>query len=217
MSVFARACAIPVSSGDPTTTRWQRPSNRRATTQAPLETSITIRSVGPRLSASASIPSRVIATRPAEWVTPFSQIAISQKSRCRSKPTARPVHLRTGCTFATTHHLPIGNTRWRTRGRTTKTDTCSRHNPGESQGRPERQPRARSASSKTACPTAFATTRSPIPGEPLLRGLARDSCRPGFSCPEDRHSGRTAPRSRSRDCDCRGPPPRAGLAPQPRE
>ena len=33
----------------------------------------------------------------------------------------------------------------------------------ESQGRPERQPRARSASSKTACPTAFSATRTPYP------------------------------------------------------
>jgi hypothetical protein len=107
LSVFARACAIPVSSGETTTTRWQRPSNRRATSHAPLETSITTRSVGSRLSANDSIPSGVIATRPAERVTPSSQIATSQKSRCRSRPIARPVHLHTGCAFATTRHLLI--------------------------------------------------------------------------------------------------------------
>ena len=68
-------------------------------------------------------------------------------------------------------------------GETTKTDTCSRHNPGESQGRPERLARARSASSKTACPAAFSTTRTPVPGDPLLRGRTRDSCREDFHAP----------------------------------
>lgn len=48
--------------------------------------------------------------------------------------------------------------------------------PGESQGRPERQGRARSASSKTACPATFSTTRTPGPGEPLVRDRPVDSC-----------------------------------------
>jgi hypothetical protein len=111
LSVFARACAVPVSSGETTTTRWQRPSNRLATSHAELETSITTRSVGSRLPANASIPSAVIATRPPPCVCPDSQIAISQNSRCRSRPIARPSHVCTCCTFGTTNHLPDGVTR----------------------------------------------------------------------------------------------------------
>jgi hypothetical protein len=78
LSVFARACAIPVSSGLTTTTRSQRPSSRLATSHAELETSITTRSVGSRLPASVSIPSAVIFTLPPPYVCPDSQIAISR-------------------------------------------------------------------------------------------------------------------------------------------
>jgi len=61
--------AVQIKADRPTTTtRWQPPSSRPATSHAPLETSITTRSLGKRLSASASIPSGVIATRPAPVV-----------------------------------------------------------------------------------------------------------------------------------------------------
>jgi hypothetical protein len=47
----------------------------------------------PGSSLKAAIPSGVLATRPAELTIPSSQIATSQKSRCTSKPIARPTHL----------------------------------------------------------------------------------------------------------------------------
>src|SRR5215207_8573824 len=52
--------------------------------------------------ANASSASGVTLTRPAERTTPSSQIAISQKSRCRSRPIARPTHLNN----CDTSHLP---------------------------------------------------------------------------------------------------------------
>ena len=60
----------------------------RATSHAPPDTSSATRSVGAKLAASASIPSGDIFTRPAERNTPSSQIATSQKSRCKSRPIA---------------------------------------------------------------------------------------------------------------------------------
>src|SRR5918996_2758836 len=75
----------------------------RATSHAPPETSIATRSVASKLAASASSASGVVATLPAERTTPSSQIAITQKSRCKSRPIARPTHLTNDCT---TNHLP---------------------------------------------------------------------------------------------------------------
>ena len=49
-------------------------------------------------------PSAAISTRPAERTTSSSQIATSQKSRCKSRPIARPVHLHKGCTCCTTNN-----------------------------------------------------------------------------------------------------------------
>ena len=94
LSVFARALAIPVSSG----LRPPRPgstcgSSSRATSQQLPVTSNATRSDGHRLSASALIPSGVLGTRPAERTSPSSQIATSQNSRCTSRPIARPTHL----------------------------------------------------------------------------------------------------------------------------
>ena len=74
----------------------------RATSHAPPETSSATRSVASKLAANASSASGVMLTRPAARTTPSSQIATSQKSRCKSRPIARPVHLRNGCTCCTT-------------------------------------------------------------------------------------------------------------------
>jgi hypothetical protein len=95
MSVLARALAIPVSSGETTTTRSTHGSNSLATSQQLPVTSNATRSLASRLSANARIPSGVLATRPAERVIPSSQIATTQNSRCTSRPTARPTHLST--------------------------------------------------------------------------------------------------------------------------
>jgi hypothetical protein len=58
------------------------------------------------------------------------------------------------------------------------------------------QARARSASSKTACPTAFSTTRTPVPGDPLIRGRARDSCRQDFHAPTSNNHAPAGGRAR---------------------
>src|SRR6516165_3019722 len=93
LSVFARALLIPVSSGLTTTTRFTCGSRIRATSQQLPVTSNATRSDGSRLSANVAMPSGVLGTRPADRVTPSSQIATTQKSRSTSKPIARPTHL----------------------------------------------------------------------------------------------------------------------------
>ena len=47
-----------------------------------------------------------------------------------------------------------------------------------------RKARARSPSIKTACPTAFSTTESPVPGAPLIRGGPEEPCRRDFHAPK---------------------------------
>jgi hypothetical protein len=193
LSVLVRACAIPVSSGETTITFCTCGSSSRATSHAPPETSSATRSVDSRLAANASSAPGVMLTRPAERTTPSSQIAISQKSRCKSRPIPRPTHLNN----CDTSHLPSVTTR-RTSGRTTPTDTCSRHNPGKSQGRPKRTARARGASSKTACPPTF-PQEGPRPGSPDRTFRAGRSLRVGFSCHEQQAS-RSAIAVRRRSC-----------------
>ena len=95
LSVFALALEIPVSSGETTTTRLTCGSRILATSQQLPVTSNATRSDDSRLSASELTPSGVAGTRPAERTSPSSQIATSQKSRCTSKPIARPTHLGT--------------------------------------------------------------------------------------------------------------------------
>ena len=93
LSVLARALLIPVSSGLTTITRFTCGSRIRATSQQLPVTSNATRSLGSRLSASVASPSGVLGTRPAERTRPSSQIATTQKSRCTSRPIARPTHL----------------------------------------------------------------------------------------------------------------------------
>ena len=136
LSVFARALAIPVSSGLTTTTRCTCGSRIRATSQQLAVTSNATRSVGNRLCASTPSPSGVLGTRPAERTFPSSQIATTQKSRCTSRPIARPTHL----TNAITHlHDMVVDTERREnqrekRHRPIRAPTL---NPGKSQGRPK--------------------------------------------------------------------------------
>jgi len=70
LSVLALALAIPVSSGDTTTTRLTCGSSSRTTSQQLPVTSNATLSDPSKLAANASIPSGVAGTRPAERVTP---------------------------------------------------------------------------------------------------------------------------------------------------
>jgi len=63
------------------------------TSPRPPETSSATGSVDSKLAASASSPSGVITTRPAERTTRSSQIAISQNRDASPRRIARPTHL----------------------------------------------------------------------------------------------------------------------------
>jgi len=89
-SVLARACRIPVSFGDTTTTRATCGSKIRATSQALPHTSSATRSSRPRLRANSSSRSGVVSIRPAERSAPASTTATSQNSKCTSNPIALP-------------------------------------------------------------------------------------------------------------------------------
>jgi hypothetical protein len=135
LSVFARALEIPVSSGLTTITRSTNGSRIRATSQQLAVTSNATRSVGNRLSASILKPSGVLGTRPAERTFPSSQIATTQKSRCTSRPIARPTHL----TNAIAHlHNTVVDTdrRENQREKRHRPIRARTLNPGKSQGRP---------------------------------------------------------------------------------
>jgi hypothetical protein len=93
LSVFARACRIPVSAGLTTTTRATCGARIRAISHALPVTSNATRSVAARLCANSSNCSGVVAIRPAERTAPSSTIATSQKSRCTSNPIALPTDL----------------------------------------------------------------------------------------------------------------------------
>jgi hypothetical protein len=119
---------------------------------------------------------------------PASQIATSQKSRCTSNPIALPSDP------LTTTSSP----RWtgRTSGRTTTTDTCSRHNPGKPQGRPrETSPRSKRIvqSGLPGC----VLPESPCPGSPdrTVRAGQQPS-EDHFHAPTSRRLVRKMPRCR---------------------
>ncbi len=135
-SVFALACTIPVSSGETTITRSTCGSSSLATSHALPVTSNATRSVLSRLAASVPIPSGVLATRPAERTTPSSQIATTQKSRCTSKPIARPAQPDTP-----TIHLPTRiSCEGDAAGQRHRPIRAQTLNPGKSQGRPKEKP-----------------------------------------------------------------------------
>jgi len=112
LSVFARALPMPVSSGLTTITRSTNGSRIRATSQQLPVTSNATRSVSNRLSASSRSPSGVLGTRPAERTLPSSQIATTQKSRCTSRPIARPTHLVNANAIAPPPTVGWFDTRW---------------------------------------------------------------------------------------------------------
>ena len=158
-SVFARACVIPVSPGETTITFATCGSRILTISHALPVTSNTTWSVSSRLSARTFSASGVDATRPAERTFPSSQIAISQKSRCTSNPIALPTALTTATATSPSSGQPTMN--GRTVGTTTTTDTRSQRNRASRRGG-HRKARARSPSSKTACPATF-SQKAPIP------------------------------------------------------
>ena len=74
----------------------------------------------------------------------------------------------------------------RSSGRTTQTDTCSRHNPGESQGRPPKSPGSQPIV-QNGLPSAF-SQKAPVPDHPTVRTGPDSAFRAGFSCPESQAS-----------------------------
>ena len=98
----------------------------------------------------------------------------------------------------------------RTSGRTTQTDSRSQRTRASRKGR-HRISRARSPSSKPACPTTFSTQESPVPGDPLVRGRSGDSCGKDFHAPnlrsgrdgDEQTSVRPRLRQRTRRAACR--------------
>ena len=128
------AWVIPVSSGLTTTTRSTYGSRIRATSQQLPVTSNATRSVGARLSASVLNPSGVLGTRPAERTFPSSQIATTQKSRCTSRPIARPTHLTNASSHL--HQLVVDTERENQREKRHRPIRAPTLNPGKSQGRP---------------------------------------------------------------------------------
>ena len=188
-SVFARAWRIPVSAGLTTTTRATCGSRIRAISHALPVTSNATRSLGARLCANSSSRSGVVAIRPAERTAPPSQIATSQKSRCTSNPIALPT--------APTSPSSLVN-EWRTSGRTTTTDACSRHIRASRRGGHRNSP-----SSKLIVQNGLPNRvlrESPCPGRPTVR--------PGPDSNPQRRSfmprNSEAPRARPRPARCIG-------------
>ena len=120
---------------------------------------------------------------PAERTTPSSQIATTQKSRCTSKPIARPTQLTTPPPHL---HTTL------TRGRTSGTNDTDRYEleaqSRQVAGAAEQKARARSPSSKTAYPTAF-SQQSPCPSQPDPRPSPGQEPPTAFSSPERTHYG----------------------------
>ena len=111
----------------------------------------------PDSDANSSSRSGVVAIRPAERSAPPSTIATSQKSRCTSNPIALP----------TDPTSPSSSDEWRTSGRTTTTDACSRHIRASRRGGHRNSP-----SSKLIVQNGLPNhvlRESPCPGRPTVR------------------------------------------------
>ena len=133
------------------------------------------------LSARTFNASGVDATRPAERTFPSSQIAISQKSRCTSNPIALPTAVTTAVTSPSPDRATMNG---RTVGTTTTTDTRSQRNRASRRGG-HRKARARSPSSKTACPATF-SQKAPIPISRTVSPDPDGALTRSFSCPDQR-------------------------------
>ena len=185
-----------VSPGETTMILLAWGSSRRAISRELPVTSSATRSVRSRLSTNVLSPSGVDGTRPAEYTFPSSQIAISLKSRCTSSPTHLPSGLDSN--LLTSHSFRRVTVTWvngRERVGERHRPIRARSAPGQVARGRHRKARAGRPSSKTACPTAFSTTRSPLCPVPATtrpdqRFLWRD-----FSCPENEASpaGRGGP------------------------
>ena len=198
-SVFARACEMPVSPGETTMTLLTCGSSSLTISRELPVTSSATRSVGNRLSASVSIPSGVAGTRPAEYTLPSSQIAISMKSRCTSSPTHRP-NGRDSNRLLTAHLLQLVVLGWdgervgerhrpiRARSAPGQVAGAATEKHGLEAHRPKRRARLRSPQQE-----------SPVPGDPLVRGRAGDSCRTDFHAPTNDNLA-SPPLSRGAGC-----------------
>src|SRR6478672_2810906 len=181
---------IPVSSGLTTITRSTCGSRIRATSRQLPVTSSATRSDATRLWASNVNPSGVLGTRPAVRTSPSWQIATTQKSRCTSRPIARPVHLRNA-----TSHLPDAVDTQRENQRDNDTDRyVLAAQSRQVAGAAERKARARSPSRKPAYPPAF-SQRSPCPGSLDAKAGPGQSLHGAFSCRERRQPRRATQRS----------------------
>jgi hypothetical protein len=167
-SPFARACVIPVSPGETTITSATRGSRIRTISHAEPVTSNATWSVGKRLSARTCKSSGELFTRPAERTFPFSQIAISQKSRCTSRPIARPTALTAA---ATAFLLEVDNDEQENRGQNDNDGYALAAQSGKSQGRPPK-----STGSQPIVQNGLPLLRSPR--KPLSRSADRKP-RPG--------------------------------------
>jgi hypothetical protein len=220
LSVLVRACAIPVSSGETTITLCTCGSSSRATSHAPPETSSATRSVESRLAANASSASGVTLTRPAERTTPSSQIAISQKSRCRSRPIPRPTHLNN----CDTSHLPSYGNEENQRANDTDRYVLAAQSGQVAGAAKKNSPRSRRIV-QNGLP-ACVLPEGPRPGSPDRTHGAGRSLRARFSCHEyqarptgllDSCSARTEAGVRARTTDALASrPERASAAPRRR-
>jgi hypothetical protein len=147
-SVFAGAPRIPVSVGDTTITATTCGSISRLISQALPVTSSATRSRASRLSANSLTAAGFVSIRPAERTPPRSAIATSQKSMWTSSAMSRT------CSPA--------RRRARTSGQTTSTHPRSQRNRTGRRGGHRTKARARSPSSKPACPSRV-LPEAPIP------------------------------------------------------
>jgi hypothetical protein len=108
-----------------------------------------------------------------------SALPLWTKSRCKSRPTARPSHRATGSTWSRHHLLISYQEREKQRDNDTDRYVLAAQS-GRVAGAATEKPRARSPSSKTAC-RLRSPKKTPVPDHPTYaRGRA---FRPGFSAP----------------------------------
>ena len=185
-SVFARACAIPVSPGLTTTTLATGGSRIATIAHAPPDTSNATRSSGPRLAASISSASGELSTRSAERTLPSSQIATSQKSRCTSNPIALPSAL-----THTSSSIDIGENS----GQTTTTDTRSQRTRASRRGG-HRITTGSQPIVQTGPPTTF-PKKAPQPRSPLTTRPGKDFLSTDFHAPSTKRVASRAERARN--------------------
>ena len=149
---------------------------------------------------ASAIPSGVLGTRPAERTCPSSQIATTQKSRCTSRPIARPTHLATRHVSPPRHRVDMQRENQR------DNDTDRYELEAQSRqvaGAAERKARARSPSTQNGLPVCVLPKKAPVPDQPNL-GPAPD--RPSKKQFHAATSGRRV------FAGCSPIPKRAGLA-----